>query len=489
MDDEPDLTPPRARATLELETRALVWPDGPRGLARLECLDEAALVAVNVQCASGGPVIHVRALDGSPPAPTQVLWTPSLPGAQEPVVTIEPGRHREHAVGTSPPLSLPGPGRYAIHVEYAWEGGSARSLPVEVEVQPGPVDALVCRGLLGGTASPSVCLLGERVASGSMRLRLFALAHDGPPELGRGTMLGEVPEGSCPALSIPPQSLPTRQYVAYVEGQTLRAITHAHGEVGRLEQALTAPGWRVLGPPVEDRFVDGVLPSCEVLLVRDDAAGWIVAVASLGVAGERVGPRQPGAAPRMAETVAGRDGDRITLAFSADDRPEGPHAHGYAIRWREGHGVSTVEALGARPGTALALDVVPQRDGRAVGAALLRAADPRGVEMHVLELGPGRAPARSAAWARTLAVEVVRGVVRLDPRGQPHAVLETRDGRLHLLGPAGEHRELGAELGLAGPPYALAIADDRIPVLLYAEPGVGLRARALGRVPRARGPA
>lgn len=486
--DEEGPTLQRARATLTLESTELVWPEAPRGLARLESLDEAPLVAVNLQCARGGPVIHVMVLDRSPPTPAAVLYTPSLPGAQEPAVTVEPGRHREHAVGVSPPLSLPGPGRYAIHVEYAWEGGAARSEPVEVRVRPGPFDAIVCRGLLGGTASPSLCLLAARTAAGDRSLRLATIVHDGPPAVGSVVALGDAPQGTGLELSIPPQSLPTRQYVAYVEGHTLHAIVHAHGRVARLEQELPEPGWQLLGPPVEDRFEDGRLQASEALLVRDDPPGWALRVASLEGAREPVdGPAQPGPAPRVAQTVAERDGGRITLAFTAaDERSAAPVVHGHVIRWREAHDVITVEPLGVRPGTTLAVDLVAMSDRRAVvGAVLLRAPDRRSVELHVLEVGPALAPERRSSWARELEAEVVGGVVRLDSRGRPHVVLETHDGRLHHLDPAGERRELGR----AAPPHALVLAEERVPVLLGSEPGVGLRMQALGSVPRVRGPA
>jgi hypothetical protein len=490
MDDELDPAPQRARATLVLESCDLEWPAGPRGLARLESLDEAPLVAVDPEHARGGPVIRSERLDCAAPAIEQ--WSPSLPGGQEPLVTIEPGQHREHAVGYSPPLSLPGPGVYAIHVEYTWQGGSARSEAVEVRVHPAPLDALVCQGFLGGTASPSLCLLGERAPSGAVRLRLATLEHDGPPRVATVVGLGEVPAGTCAALSIPPQALPTRQVVAYVEGRTLHAITHAYGALARLELVLPAQGYRLLGPPVEDRFEDGLPWACEVLLVREAPAGWALRVASLGCTRELSGGLpQRGPPPRVAHTVAYRDGRRTTLLLGGDEGLAEPLVFGHVVRWQQGQGVTAIEPLPAWPGVVLAAELVATSDGRsAMGAALLREPGVPRVEVHVFEVSSAAASPGPTAWSSyEVGFDVVRGVLRLGPHGRTHAILEGADGRLCLLDPAGDVRELGPELGPAAPPYALVLADGRVPTLLYAEPGVGLRARALGRVPQPRGPA
>lgn len=487
--DEPQPTSPRARATLVLEPSTVVWPDVPRGLARLECLGDAALVEVDPQCAGGGPVVHVVPLDAAPPEHAVAQWVPSLPGGQEPLVTLEPGARREHAVGPGRPLVLPGPGRYAVHVEYAWRDGSARSEPVEVHVSPASLEALACHGRSGGTQSPSLCLLGERGPTG-VQLRLATLDHDGPLALGPVVALGPVPRGAAVALSVPPQALPTRQHVAYVDGSTLHAFVHAHGHVTRQAQALPAPGFHVLGSPVEDAYEDGRLPGCEALLARDDAAGWALGVVALDGSRALPGPTSSGARPSLACTAAAPDGERITLAFGAGaGRPDGPHAHGYAIRWARGRGVHAVERLGERPGVALALDLVITRDRHAVGAALVRAPDRARVEVHVLGLDPSHA--RAASGSRTYVVEgeVEHAAVRLDAGGRPHVVLATHDGRLHGFGPGGEHRVLDLAPGTAGPPYALVLAGDRTPVLLYGAPGVGLRMHALGPLPRARGPA
>ncbi len=155
-------------------------------------------------------------------------------GGDEPTENLDPGKSIEARRSLQDLVPLPGPGSYDLQSHYTWGGGVGEALspPVRLEIRPvHPRNAFTVPSR-GGTSGLLYTAWVQSAEPGGdeWEVWLGAIDPDRRPKLIESVKMGEVKRPLHPVLSVPPNTNPAVQWVAWLDGDAVYFALHRNGE-------------------------------------------------------------------------------------------------------------------------------------------------------------------------------------------------------------------------------------------------------------------
>lgn len=467
-------------AFIEMERERFRWTESIRGRCWLEHDGAEELEYVNSQNEGSEPLFTLTDLEtgevfrhADPPSP----WGEVIN------VRLAPGETLETRFASADRFPFPSPGRYYLRVRYEWfsegERAGVESSPYLLEVEPAePRASAVATGSGAAGAALIYCAWVSEEEGGKAGLWLSTFSASWRSKFTDSRRLATVPPHIQPALSVPPNTSPQSQYIAWIDGATLRYVVHSHGQVTEHFQTLESEGWQIAPPLLAAPARSGA----DALLMRPAKDFWEMQVVTLGAPQlSRPAAKIPGALPIGAKTVFCSDGRRHTI-FVNQTIPDGdsgaPLASLEISSWTAAQPPSAPALLTSWPGVLVGFDVALTPDDWLLGAALLRLEerDETRYLVRTWNMRPGGEFLERSPISLDLQTKdrIRNAALRVNPDGEPVLWVKLEDGRALLRESSGLFDELRPELAADGPADILFVERTQ-PVLLYSEPDCGWR--------------
>jgi hypothetical protein len=467
-------------AFVEMERSRFRWTESIRGRCWLEHDGDEDLEYVNSQNEGSQPVFTLTDVEtgevfqhANPPSP----WGEVLN------VRLAPGETLETKFASSDRFPFPAPGKYDLRVRYEWfsqgERTGVESNSLLLEIGPAEPRAFTIETGSGAAGAALVyCAWINEEENGQAGLWLSTFSASWRSKFTDSRHIATVPPDVQPVLSVPANTSPQSQYIAWIQGSTLGYVVHKQGAATQRFQALDSEGWRIVAPLI----ADARKPGADALLIRPGNDFWEMRVAALGgLQVSRSDMKVIGPLPEDARTVCRSDGGRRTIFV----RQRVPGANGDEAEvaleissWTAAQSPSATLLLSSWPGALIAHDVGLTSDDWLFGAVLLRQEGKGEIEYLVRTWNiPPHGEFREGIRIRLRMQKEDRirtATMRVNPDGDPVVLVKLEDGRAFLGGASGALEELRPELASQGHVDILFVERTQ-PVLLYAARHCGWR--------------
>jgi len=466
-------------ATLEIEKTKLHWLETTRCSSSLWNGSNAPINHVNLANTRATPWLLVKNLESgeinewSMPVPPEIV-PPSATLASGEVLKDEFFLHQR--------LNIYGTGIFEIKARYTFGASTVDSPAIRLEVLSTSPRALTIASLRGGPALLSYCAWIDAERDKGV-LWVTALSLSGQPRFEESIRLAELPLTSKPVLSIPPNTIPNRQWVGWIDGDEFHYTAHDTDEIARGSIKLVATGYKLVAPLFEEPFCAGKPQEAQALLIKSIDSGWEMQAAHLGhnpaLLSEPINVK--GAPPLWARSAYRSDLQRRTFFLVADHLEGGlPRVHLTMSRW----GFNEVPGLPTRvsswTGRLLASDLCLTGDDSIVGAAVLCREDTDGPTYLIQRWRLGaddsfvEEQSQPLVWSGTEGF-LERAILRINTQGDPFLLLQRRDGIWIYAGGDGQVKHISPDLEFMKVPLDVCFADHNVPIVVHPEAHVGLK--------------
>lgn len=472
-------------AQLKLDDTKLLYQQNTGLEAELQNNTRAVLSNVNPGSQAHGP--SILATDVATGVVTaHRLLRPA--GAAEQPLDLAPNKKRVAEFMFTELVKLPGPGTYDLRARYEWDGGAGavESPPVRVEILPSNPQCAHVVTAQGGAAPLYYAAWVNRNAAdkGKLELWLSEIMTTGRPTIIQCTRLDDLKAPVEPVLSVPPNTSPHAQWVAWVQGNQLNYLVHQSEAASKTRTTpLPTADCRIVPPLFQTAMQrDRVIPGATVLLYERATGAtegrFIVTVLS-ATHEVRTDPpvAVPGPAPLWMQSAYLVDASRYTFWIVRDP--------GVSVlwvsSWRNLRPPSPPKQLGAWPGNCLAADLWLTEENVVVGAVLLQAGDGK-LRKYTLRTwsfrNGGFVDGREVPVTLPKpSIGVEQAVVSVSADGLPYALMQTDlpNRPWFYCGADGTAMPLPLETTGFQPPVKVLFRRTTDPTILFTLPGRGFQ--------------
>jgi hypothetical protein len=466
------------KATIELGETRLVWLQTTECRTKLHNGEDNPLWHINLQNRRASATISVTDVkSGETTFHAQSL----APEANPSSVSLKPGRVLEEVFDLAARFQFPSCGVFELRARYEWAEGSIESDPVRVEVLPATPQSLFTASARGGETGEVFCVWVNR-EQGDFSFYLTQIDTETEARFGWSRQLEHSAGGVTPILSVPTNTIPTRQYVASISGNKLNLLKLENGQWQANCIELDADGYVIVPPILQDMYVDGNKREAEILLLKKGLTGWQMRVASLGESpslGEESGPLG-GALPNWFQTTYRDSGERYTFILLPQVSAEGnPYVKLAVSLWAPGVTPAKPVFLNNWPGNLLAADMSRSGDNKIVGAVLTKLpGEETGYQIQKWQFDTNYelalSPMPPLLWDKDWNIEL--SILRVNKQGEAFLLLKGGpEGKWFWVDQTGEIAflsELSSQINL---PADIIFVDQLFPALLFTDQSCGLK--------------
>jgi hypothetical protein len=415
----------------------------------------------------------------------------NLPGTEGSEITVLPGETREFEFRLCYRLQFSSAGSFEIRTRFDWAGGSAESEPVEIEVLPTKPLARHIETTGGGPAGDIFCAwVNEK--ENRAGLWLSSVGAISEARFQESIRLGDIAVEAQPVLSVPNNTSPTSQYVAWTDGSTLRYAVHTHGHIKTGEISLGDKDYQIIAPLLEDPFCEPYEnQKAETLLMREKENGWEMRVVALT---DEPQIREPiavdGPKPRQCYTAYRSDAERRTIFWEQTSFAGEKEAVALSVsNWAKGKNPPIPKLKAAWEGKFVAADQSLTGDDAVLGAVLLHI---EAENKNFYEISRWRIDARDnftelpairLEWNPETTIS--EAVIRIRADECVFALLRSaQDDQWRICSGDGNLKPLKESLQNINGQVNIFFVNQTVPAILYTDPQCGLRFAFEGAAPK-----
>lgn len=470
-------------ATLELDETVLWWTQMPKCRAELANNDSETLFHINPRNRKGATTISVRNVEtGELTFHSQLLTV----DAEQPAVSLEQGATLANIINLSTLYQFPSCGIFELQAHYSCSEGSIESDPVRVKILPVNPKSLVKATRRGSEAGDVFCVwVNQDDDDLSLWLTLINTAWEA--RFTWSKRIESISDGSLPIISVPANTIPTRQYMAWISGNKLNFVIYENEQFQSGIFELDTDNYEIIPPLLEDPYAEGVRQFAEVLLIKKDPEGWQLRTVLLDESPTL--SSDPGkfqnVVPQWMQTVYRSTGERFTFVLLPQLRDGNPYVKLAMFLWKARHAPAKPVFLKNWDGNLIAADVLLASDDRIVGAILVEQKNGNEIEFVVQkwqldknnELFLSSSPLLD--WNEKWEIE--HSILRVNGQGDTFLLLKGGpEGKWYWADRTGEVTFL-AELSIhINLPADIIFVDQMYPAILYTDQTCGLKLHYLG---------
>jgi hypothetical protein len=470
--------------TLELEKTDLLFQQCANGRVELRNATRNPLRHVNPDSRDGFPLLVLKDL-----ATEEVYrFTRSpFPGTSQPAGDLSPGQSLSSTFRLTAEVSVPHPGKFELTAVYQWSDGSATSQPLVLNIRAThPMPDLHAVSALGGLCPVYYAAWLNRTRpgqdAGDLCVSTFRTTSppdlpNEPPELNH-TPVAQLQSRVHPYMSVPPNTEPDAQWVAWLEGEKLAYVLHKSGEATPVESFdVGAKQGQIIPPLLAHPRTKDRKPGASVLLYRphpEEHAGQLVVAELKFGARPQVSVAVSAPAFEWAETAYLSDCRRRTFFLTAN--PHRTRLNLLLSTWSSQKPPAPPQSIYTWETRLVASSLSLTREGDLVRGIIL--GELPGENKPIYELHAWvHTPEDGLTTADPIRVQLPEdarvdlAVARIDQNGGPCAFLRCAT-KWMFCSHDGSVRPLKNKIQ---PPVEILFELAEMPILMYTEPGRGFQ--------------
>lgn len=470
-------------ATIELDETVLRWTQTTRCRTELANDDSETLFQINPRNRKGAATISVKNFEtGEMSFHAQLLTI----DAEQPSVSLEPGAILADTINLSGLYQFPFCGVFELQAHYTCSDGSIESDPVRVEVLPANPKNFVTATRRGSEAGDVFCAWVNQNDDGfSVWLTLINTAWEA--RFISSKQIENTSDVIIPSISVPANTIPTRQYIAWISGNKLNYVIHENEQFQSNVFELDADDYEIIPPLLEDPYVEGVRQFAEVLLLKKGSDSWQMRTVLLDESPSisKDVSKIKSVAPQWLQTVYRSNGERYTFILLPQPRDGNPYIKLAMSLWKSRLAPANPVFLTNWQGNLVAADVLLAGDDRIVGAGLVKQETDEQTEYVIqkwsldknVELKLSTMP--PLLWNEKWTIE--HAILRVNGEGTTFLLLKGGpEGKWFWVDGAGEITSLGDLSSQINLPANIIFVSCIYPAILYTDKTCGLRLHYLG---------
>lgn len=470
-------------ATIKLDETVLCWTQTVKCRTELANNDSETLFQINPRNRKGSATISVKKVEtGELSFHAQMLTL----DAEQPSVSLEPDAILENTINLSSLYQFPSCGVFELQAHYTCSDGSIESDPASIKVLATNPKSLFTATRRGSEAGDVFCAWVNQNDDGfSVWLTLINTAWEASFMSSRP--IENTLDFILPVLSIPANTIPTNQYIAWISGKKLHYVIHNNGQFQSNVFELDARDYEIIPPLFEDPFIEGIRQSAEVLLLKKGSDSWQMRTLLLDESPSMSKDvrKIKGITPQWHQTVYRSNGGRYTFILLPQVRDGNPYIKLAMSLWKALIVPAKPIFLNNWDGNLVAADVLLAGDDRIVGAGLVKQKTGEQTEYVIQkwqldkndELTLSTMP--PLLWNEKWTIE--HTILRVNGEGTTFVLLKGGpEGKWYWVDGTGEITLL-AELSLQiNLPANIIFVSSIYPAILYTDKTCGLKLHYLG---------
>jgi hypothetical protein len=470
-------------ATIEPDETILRWTQTTRCRTELVNDDSETLFQINPRNWKGAATISVKNIEtGELSFHAQLLTV----DAEQPSVSLEPGTVLANRINLSSLYQFPSCGVFELQAHYSCSDGRIESDPVKIEVLATNPKSLVTATQRGSEAGDVFCAWVNQNDDGfSVWLTLINTTWEA--RFLSSARVENTSDIIIPAISIPANTIPTRQYIAWISGNKLHYVTHENEKFQSNDFELDGDDYEIIPPLLEDRFVEGVRQFAEVLLLKKGSDSCQMRTVLLGESPSMSNEirKIKSVSPQWFQTVYRSNGERFTFILLPLSRDGNPYVKLAMSLWKARVSPAYPVFLTNWQGTLITADVLLAGDDRIVGAGLVKQENGKKTEYIIQkwsldkndELKTSAMP--PLLWNEEWLIE--HTILRVNGEGTTFMLLKGGpEGKWLLVNGAGDITSLGELSPQINLPANIIFVSQIYPAILYTDTTCGLKLHYLG---------
>ncbi len=471
------------KAILKLDRDSVLFEETTRCFTEIVNNSEETLANINPKNFHGSATIMVTNTETGERTCHAKTLLPE-PGAY--IDSVLAGDSRTDEFQLSSFLQFSSCGIFELSSRYEWEEGEAESEPIRLAILPSNPQSLLTATTRGSQIGDIYCVWINKDRDGNS-LYLSKIDSTFEPKFESSDRICSVVDLVNPFISFPANTIPTRQYIAWISGTKLNYVIHNDGQFQSKVFELDADDYEIIPPLLEDPFFEGVRQLAEVLLLKKRLDVWQMRIVLLGESpsfGKDI--RQiKGVAPQWFQTVYRSSGDRYTFVLLPQSRDGNPYVKLAMASWKPRIVPAYPVFLTNWQGNLVAADVLLAGDDRIVGAGLVKQQNEEKTEYVIQkwsvdknnELQLNTMP--PLLWDEEWTIEHL--ILRVNGEGTPFILLKGGpEGKWFWVDGAGEIISLGELSSQITLPANIIFVSYIYPALLYTDKTCGLKLHYLG---------
>ena len=244
-------------------------------------------------------------------------------------VDVQRSADHEYSFSLTQLVALTDPGLFDLQAHYEWQGGQVTSPAVRLKVLPSNPRTTAVETGKGGPAALLHCAWVNNLSGSNDRCELWLsdLMMLGKPRVHHCILLEDLEKPIKPHLAVPPNQDVNVQWVAWIDGKSLRYLLRQEEDVASTASVgLDSEKYRIIPPLLLNLSKSGgLVEGADVMLYQpgEDAANGRFLVKHLSLSKKDEPPPDdklavPGSAPQWAETAYLTDQGRHTFFIVSD---------------------------------------------------------------------------------------------------------------------------------------------------------------------------
>ena len=461
------------KATIELEETRLLWSQTTKCQTKLINGGDKPLLQINPENRKSSATISLTNVKTG----ETVFHAESLvPNAKQSLGSLEPRETLEDKFDLATRFQFPACGIFDLRVRYEWLDGNIESNALRLEVLPANPQSL-------SIATKSKSKIGDVFSAWvnkdnngfSIWLNLINIAAE--PHFVWARKIETISKVITPFLSVPTNTNPQRQYLAWISGNKLNYVIFEEGHPQASFVELDADDYVIIPPLLEDFYIGAIKQPAEILLLKKNSDEWQIQVVMLGKSptfSKELKVR--GAAPEWFQTIYRSNGDRYTFILMPQSREGNPYTKLAMTLWKAQVPPSKPIFLHNLQGSLIAADVFLSTDDRIFGAALIKQQSEfviqkwqldKNDELTLIELPP-------LLWNYEWTLK--SAVLRVNGEGIPFMLLKGGpESKWFWMDDSGEIISLGEFSSKINLPADIIFVGNTFPTILYTDETCGLK--------------
>ncbi len=443
-------------------------------------------------------VLHDICPDHSGGGPTMILTdtetgqtsrfsTPKKPGAVYRPIDLRAGDDRDYIFYLTQLVQFPGPGVYDLQAEYVWDNArnAAVSPPLRVELLPNNLEPRHIVSPTGGAAAIyfATCTQESSAKPGKQELWLANINTSKRPRVHNLISLDKVDGKIKPYLSVPANTQPIGQWIAWIENKKLAYLAHKSGKVSDINTTkLDKRDWTIVppllqNPPAPNEKIAGA----DVLLYARDLEAAVGSLEVLHISMKSSSMARdsltiPGPMPTWWETAHVKPLRRFTFLATST----GGETHLRVTKWGAASSPKNLEDLASWPGHCIGGAIWVTPESLVVGAVVIdtEAFKKHSYAFHTWSMNAQGEfqPGSSIPINVPEGTKVRRAIVSINIGQAPFALLDagTQSGPWYFAESDGSVKSVPVEIvSNGGVPLQVLFRREVDPTIMYLRPGWG----------------
>lgn len=403
-----------------------------------------------------------------------------LPEMEQPNLSLTVGNKLKDEFRLSNIIQFPSCGIFELQSHYEWQDGKTESEPVRVEILASYPQSLFTETSRGSQIGDIYCLWTNR-SEDKKSIHFAKIDSSYEHKFIWSHKVAEIDEITTSSISIPANTIPSHQYIAWISESKLKYVIHNEEKFQGHSIKLDEGKYKIIPPILEDPFVEGVTQRAEIVLVKKNVDSWQLLLLVLDDShllskSENIS----GVSPKWTKTAYRKDGVRHTF-FIFDENNEVKLS---SSSWKLRQNPPTPKLIKTWQGNFLAADQNLSNNNNIFGVALLKK-NKNKLRYVIKKWGVNNENQLNSIQEIPLNLEeklsIENAIIRINGEGTPFVSFKIKDeNNWFWIDKTGEISSLSKLLPERSLPMDIIFIDEIYPAILFSDPICGLKIRYLG---------